>query len=442
MERRFFYSIFAFLGIVGVTIGVIIYARGYRPDMKNGGLKSTGILVATSTPDGAGVYVDGELVTATDNTVNLQPGWYEIKIAKEGYIPWKKRMRIQGEIVAKTESVLFPTAPALRPLTTTGAVNPTLSADGLRLAYGVASGSAEKQGLWVYDLTDKPISFTSMAKQIVKDTEATKYSQADYIWSSDGKEMLVIFSIGEKEYSLANIERVCLVDANKLNDVPEDVTFSYLEILKMWEEERKLEAKKQLLRFKKPLLKEATKSAQIVAFSPDEEMVLYVAKEDRKLPVIIDPPLIGRNPTGEDRDLKKGKVYVYDVKEDKNYLIEQTFLTPIKSWLGEDENVLAEEGAVVGDGVEEGELEIESLRDFIRTHPPLFWYPDSRHLVYVDENEISIIEYDNTNKATVYAGPFDNNYVYNWGSGKKLVILTDYNRSAGSLPNLYLIDLK
>jgi len=442
MEKRWVYSILAFIGIVIVTIGVIIYARGYRPDLKSGGLKSTGLLVVTSKPNGASVYINGKLKTATNDTLSLAPGWYDVKISKEGYIPWEKKMRVQGEIVAKTEAVLFPAAPSFRPLTTTGAINPVLSLNSLKLAYGVASGSAKKQGVWIYELSDRPIPI-SLAKQLVRDTELSKFSQAELVWSYDDKKLMVFFFLAADDYTVGNVSRVYLLDAGELNDVPEDVTLTYLLILDNWEKERKQEAKKQLLRLKKPLLSFATESAQIISWSNDEDMFLYRAKKDTTMPVIIKPALIGRNPTDEVRDIKIDKLYVYDIKEDKNYLIDQKLAGSVEDWIAKDENLLEDEKDT---GMEEGELgveeEITDLSVFFKPQPSIFWYPDSRHLVVVGQKDISIVEFDNTNRTTVYAGPFEDNFVFSWTSGRRLVILTSYNKAAGVEPNLYAIDLK
>jgi len=441
MEKRFWYSVLAFIGILAVTILVVVYARGYRPDLKGKSLKSTGLLVATSTPNGASVYVNGKLKTATNNTVSLTPGWYEVKIAKEGYIPWEKKLRVQGEIVTKTEAVLFPAAPAFRPLTTTGAINPTLSPNGLKLAYGVASGSAKKQGVWIYELSDRPALLTSSAKQIGQDSELNKFSKARFIWSYDSKQLMVLFL--EEDSTVENVNRVYLLEAGGFNEVPEDITLTYVEILKTWGEEKKQEEKKRLLSLKKNLLDQATKSAQIISWSPDEDMFLYRAKKDYELPQIIKPALIGRNSTEETRNIEKGKLYVYDIKEDKNYLIKQGLGTAIEEWIGEDENILEEpivETTKAGLGIEE-EKGI-NLSDFFKPQPSIFWYPDSRHLVVVGKKSISIIEFDNTNAAAVYEGPFEDNFVFSWPAGRKLVILTSYNKAAGFEPNLYAIDLK
>src|SRR3989338_7090012 len=82
--------IFLFL----VTTAVVLYGRGYNFSFGDGkiGLLGTGLLAATSQPDGAGIYINNHLTSATNNTVSLSPGQYDIKIVKSGYFPWQKKI--------------------------------------------------------------------------------------------------------------------------------------------------------------------------------------------------------------------------------------------------------------------------------------------------------------------------------------------------------------
>jgi hypothetical protein len=137
--------------LLGVgTFAAIQWGRGYRPDFKNGQLKGTGLLTANSYPKGAQVYINDKLTTATDDTLNLPPGDYQIKIVKDGYIPWEKNLKLEKELVTQTNALLFPAVPDLKPLTFTGALNLTPSPDGQKIAFVVASASATpKNGLYI-----------------------------------------------------------------------------------------------------------------------------------------------------------------------------------------------------------------------------------------------------------------------------------------------------
>ena len=80
--------------VMGTTLA-ILYAKGYRFNFLSGKptVSKTGLLVTTSIPDGAAVFVNGALKTATNNTLDLAPGQYTITISKDGYFSWKKMWR-------------------------------------------------------------------------------------------------------------------------------------------------------------------------------------------------------------------------------------------------------------------------------------------------------------------------------------------------------------
>ena len=141
--------------ILGVSAAVIAYGRGYRVNVNKNSLTPTGLISATSDPVGAQVLVDNQLKTATNNSFAIEPGWYTVRIIKEAFIPWEKKIRVQGEVVTRADAFLFPTNPSLSPLTRTGMEQPTLSPDGSKIAYTIPlsipqDGQVINAGLWVY----------------------------------------------------------------------------------------------------------------------------------------------------------------------------------------------------------------------------------------------------------------------------------------------------
>src|SRR5487761_2029079 len=81
------------------TLVVILYARGYQLSFTTGKpqLTGSGILVVTSDPDGAEVFINGHLTTATNNTINLAPDTYDVSIKKDGYLPWERTVKVNQE---------------------------------------------------------------------------------------------------------------------------------------------------------------------------------------------------------------------------------------------------------------------------------------------------------------------------------------------------------
>lgn len=412
MDKRVLLTFLTFLALVAASAAAIAYNKGYRPNFANSGkpvIEAQGLLVADSSPNGAQVLINDKLTTATDDTLNLSPGEYSVKLIKDGYIPWEKRLKIQTGVVTETQARLFPTAPSLRAETSTGALLPTLSPDNTKLVYGVASGSAEKRGIWVMDLTDRPLLTQAQSRQIA---ENPFLAQAVFTWSPDSKQ--IIASINNKIYYL--------LDADRFNPNPKDITASLNLLVESWKKEIKTRENTHLGNLKPALLKELSKM-NIIAWSPDETKILYSASQSATLPPILEKPLLGASTQKEKRDLKKGEIYVYDLKEDRNFLIQEGQNKP------EVKAPTAFKSA------------IEGLNASQKVQP-LSWFPDSRHLIGVEESGISLFEYDGTNKNTIYSGPFENSFVFPWPNGNKLIILTTYNRPTGVISNLYTISLQ
>jgi len=151
----------ALLGILFIIVGTLAavrWAKGYRFNFGEKGpeLTGTGLLVAGSDPKGAQVYVNGKLTTATDDTLNLPSGSYEVEIKKDGFLPWKKTLEVTAELVTQTTAKLFPSVPNLTPLTFTGASQPLPSPDGQKIVYRVAEADNEaKNGLWILELAER-----------------------------------------------------------------------------------------------------------------------------------------------------------------------------------------------------------------------------------------------------------------------------------------------
>ena len=398
MKKQFVISLFIFLFLVGATAIVVIFGKGYRFgfDKSKIQLAGTGLLVAKSNPDGASVFVNGHLTTATDNTINLFPGEYAIRIYKEGYFPWEKKIKIQQEVVAQADALLFPTAPKLESITASGVENPTIDPSQTRLAFTVASQSALKNGVYVLDMSSRSIlTLQSSSTQLVNDTADT-FSKAGLARSPDGKQLVATISAAT----------TYLLNANDFNQSPVDATATLINVQNTWQKDKAEKDEARVSTLKSSLKTMITKNFSIIAWSPDETKILYQASTSATLPIIITPRLIGVDTTPEERTIKEKMVYVYDTKEDKNFKIDV------------DPSLLQNTSS-----------------------PPLRWFSDSRHLIFVHDKKIDIMDYDATNVTTIYAGPFVDNYVFPWPNGSKMVILTNLGNPT-ILPNLYTISLK
>lgn len=443
--------------IITLLTGIIIllgtyiaiqYAQGYRPGGGNF-IQGTGLLSATSLPRDALIYIDGELQNkVTDETINLPPGEYEVEIAKVGYTTWQKRLTIFQGLVTSTNAHLFRSVPSLNPLTFSGAENITPAPDGQRVAFTIASPSAQlKAGLYVLDFSGRPALFTRGARLIAENPVGLDFQEANLLWSPDSAEILASFA-----------NRNFLLDANRsvrsqdLTGVTAQLPF----VLSNWEQELTRREKQLLSSLPDEMFSIATQSARNIYFSPDGEKMLYTAIESVSIPEGLITQLPASSTQAENRDLEPGGVYVYDLKEDRNFLIMRKDAQELETGFSKIKLVddLSAEGLFAPSATISAEPRlqdptslaqtIENFRGFYSSAPELNyqWFPTSNHILMNQNGSIQIIEYDGTNRKTLFSGIFDPSFVYPWPNGDKLIILTNLTQNPTLPANLYTIDLK
>lgn len=406
MAKKILYSLSAAGLILVMAIAVIAYGRGYRVNTDQKSINSTGILSAVSSPDAASIFIDSKLKAATNGSFSLSPGWYMLRISKEGYQSWEKRIKIQGEVVTSIDALLIPQNPSLRSLTVSGVMVPTLSPSGTKVAYVVpkeestSSGTLKSRvGVWVYELRNGPLGGSSDPKQIYSSNEKYDWTSSSLLWSPDEKQVLLITK--NKAGKNDKITSALQLSTENPDAYTPSVTSSLDTILADWESLKK-QKQDQLISPLSPTITDFLESfTDNIVYSPDNQKILYLATASSTLKPVILPPIIGSNPTEETRSILPDKYYTYDIKEDKNY-----FVTDKKSI----------------------------------SAPPV-WYPDSKRIVMIENVSIDIIDYDGTNKRTAYSGPFEKNIVFPWTSSGRLVILTNLNKPQ-QLPNLYEVDIR
>lgn len=409
MKKQIFTPLLVFAILLIVTTLVILYGKGYRIGNLLSGhptVSKTGLLVTTSSPDGAQVFINGNLTTATSDTIDLLPGEYTIKISKDGYLPWEKKVTIKKEVVTKADALLFPNAPRLESITSNGVDQPLLDPSRRRIAFRIASQSAKKNGLYVLDMATTPVlTLQSSTRQLADDVTAA-FSKSMYTWSPDGQEIIASIS------ATPETATYYLLKSSGFNETPQNVTEVLTSVQDQWAADKAEKEKAVADSLKKPLKKILTDNFNIISWSPDETRILYIASQSAELPLIITPRHIGIDTDREDRTIKKDSLYVYDIQDDVNMKVAAV-----------DQTVC------------------EQLASPDLCHAPIQWFPDSDHLITVQDKKINVMEWDGTNSTTVYAGPFLDNYVFPWPDGSKIVILTNFN-SQGVPPNLYTIGLK
>ena len=170
-----------------------------------------------------------------------------------------------------------------------------------------------------------------------------------------------------------------ILNVDTLNSEPRDITALLDSTLKTWEDDSKAKDVARIEAIKDLNVRKLASASAILRFSPDETKFMYA--ED------------GSQKTDDSLQFK-----VHDLETSKQYDLPQ--------------------------GI---------------AH---LWLPDSRHIILVEEDNISIIDFDGTNKAVIYAGKFENSFVFPWPDSSRLVIVSSFPTPTASEPNLYGINLR
>lgn len=263
------FGILTLLLIISATI--VLYAQGWRLDFSKRTVEKTGMILAKSIPEGAKVYLDEKLLTATNSPISeLKPGTYHLKIEKEGLFSWEKDVPVEEGLVTEIAALLPPLSPSLTAVTQNGARLVTPAPSGNKALF--ISGKA----LYLLNLTNPPLGFLRTSPQkVVEDppeadgdlviSKATKLT-----WSPNEDQVLV--TIGKQAY---------LVTITGRNGRPTLVQ-NASGLLKSWstaitEQKTALIAGLEL---SEELAAEAVKPGTL--WSPDERKFLYEKKAENK----------------------------------------------------------------------------------------------------------------------------------------------------------------
>ena len=189
--------------------------------------------------------------------------------------------------------------------------------------------------------------------------------------------------------------------------------------------------------------------------------MLYTATAQVTIPDNLIPALPATNSQPQERSLQIGGIYIYDLKEDKNFRLDQ------ETRPAELENQFSDQIKLV-ETIENSQTVIDTtpisspsafqklqsqgstattIAAFKLQYTPLNlsgyqWFPTSTHLIINKPAGIEVVEYDGTNRATLYSGPRDDSFVYPWPDGSKLLISTNLGADESVPMNLYAITIK
>lgn len=400
VTKRFLFTLATIIIIGFIAVIAIYLSKGYTFSTIDKKISGTGIISVTSLPDGASVFIDGHLVTATNTTLSqLSPRTYNIKLVKEGFIPWEKNVEVKEGLVSEIKATLFPALPTIYPLTYNGVINPILSPDGQKLAFAVPlitdQNSRQKGGIWVWTMSTQPLSLNRGAEphQVVISTPALDFSKSIFKWSPDSKQLLVTMQEGDSANAAA--ERNFLLSSDSQTSISnlKDITPLVENTLKGWTDDQKTENEARMVLISNAKIRQIASSSAVLKWSPDESKIIVGGGTKISLSLTPTPKTLKPTPQALLQGYK-----VYDLLTNKDY-------------------------------------DLPSARAY-------FWLPDSRHVILIMEDKIAICEYDGSNISIIYAGKFEDSAVFPWLDYSRLVVLTTFNTPTASIPNLFGINLK
>lgn len=376
----------AFLTIIiigGVSTVLYLYTSGYRLNKDDKGvidINKTGMISVKSLPDGAGVYLDGTLRTATNDTISgVRPGEHQLRIVKKGFVEWNKNLEVFEQLVTDITAVLVSQGPRLEPLTNSGAKYPSISPTLSKLAY--FSFDSEKPGIWIVPLSGGGIGlFRSNPTVAIQDTIYTKYSLGEQIiWAPDEKSLLI--KTPGNTYHLVNIETSTAQTTTKADT-----------IIKQWADAVAL---KRATFVNTQSISQEVKDIALssdAVWSPDEKKFLFIKTVGGELEYWVydlENPI----PIGE-----KAESLVFKT----NALATQ----PKISWYSDSFHLILVEGDIAKD----------------------------------QKGSVSTIRIDGSNKTEIFNNTLYSDSVFSAPGGDKLIILTSFK--SGTQTDLYTVSIR
>jgi hypothetical protein len=230
-------------------------------------------------------------------------------------------------------------------------------------------------------------------RQISGNYYGIDWSKATFTFSPDSRQVLATFTTSNSHY-LLNLDNQ--ITANSLIDITPKLSL----IKNEWQATEKNIIETRIERLPvaiRPFV--STESARHISISSNDDKIFYLAASDSAIPTGIITPPPAQSTQAQSRDIKKDNFYIYDLKDDTNFLV------------GSRNSIL---------------------------NP--FWLYNSDNLIYINNNSIIASDYDSTNKATLFAGNIISNLVFPWADGTKIIVLT--SAYSGSTENLYAITIR
>jgi hypothetical protein len=276
------------------------------------------------------------------------------------------------------------------------------------------TGSSEIDGIYQLNHARRTLGLTSELKLLALRSSfpSTVDLKTSNFTFSPSEDEILITTASQSATTLSQPlkpsiqSRSYLISKNQLKQSPFDVTRSVLNVKEAWKKDQEKKNDVTIASLPNAIRKIALQQFEVIGVSKDEKKLLYKALEDSTLPQVLQRDIPGTNQTPQDRQLKAGLVYVYEREEDKNYLISS--------------------------------IPTELIRSKAPTHTIIAWHPNSKNLLINEGTTISVLDYDNTNKRTLYSGSYHQDY-FSVSNEGNVFILANLNAQSNVLPDFYVL---
>lgn len=170
------------------TVALVAFGRGYSYDFKTGRFVLNGLIIFGSTPSGAKIEINGkDTKRKTPYRRTLETGDYDVRVTREGFRPWGKRLSVTASSVTFAQYIiLLPQTLETKRL----ADHPSLVAtqpshDKRRVAYVTAGSDA---AIWVMNLENQEITKVHSLAGATPEVPAETVSEL--AWSDDNSHLL------------------------------------------------------------------------------------------------------------------------------------------------------------------------------------------------------------------------------------------------------------
>lgn len=197
--RRIIYLTFILIFVI-ITPVIIFYATGYRYNFKKNKIQKTGILILKSKPRDAAIYLNDKprKEKTPARIINLIPDDYFVKLEKENFHSWQKKLTIESNLTTFAEDIILfkKNLPSEIKINQINLIS--LSPDEKKLAYTLNLEHSKE--VWILTLEDKK-------EQLIYRTSSE--NEINFLeWSPTNKKILIAISNskGLKKYLVFDIE--------------------------------------------------------------------------------------------------------------------------------------------------------------------------------------------------------------------------------------------